>query len=639
MPDPTAPLWNTNRAADMHASSRHQLLLNRRGRLSNFSAARLQEYLGLPSRTELWTAVWLLGVGCLFKFWNVFFFRFDTDEPQHLHVVWAWTRGLVQYRDIFDNHMPLFHLVCAPLLGLLGEHAADLYWMRLLMVPLYFLSAWCLYRIGTIAFSRRLGLWAALLASGISVYHFCSTEFRPDNVWTVLWFLCLVVLAANPFAFRSFMVSGLLFGFCFGITMKSTLMLLTTASAFGIAVALVGWRRLGLTVQQMAIGAAVFAACMVVVPLLIMGYFAARGVWSQFQYCVFAHNVEPANLKIYLKPLWLVVGTPILIYATREFIRKETNAMVAFRQAFVCLTCGMYFLLLQGIWRHLTREDYLPLFPLVALVSVAIMSKFSEKFIEHRLMPRLFLRFPLPVIAACLVMVLDLGLRLPVTNEANREVGRVRDVLALTNPDDAVFDCKGETVFRPRSLRDVFESITMGRIERGEITDELERQSPETRARVAALGGELPEDDERFIEANYLPVGGHGIMVAGSRLSAPSTVDGKIRFHIAIPDRYEIIAPDRPARGLLDGTPSEGARFLAVGEHTFVPTASGPTLAVLWAQAVERHFTNFLNAPRVHPVYPHVPMTRRRIVVDIEEMPDRFHRPISIFRHWDLFPH
>ncbi|TMQ55335.1 MAG: hypothetical protein E6K72_06495, partial [Candidatus Eisenbacteria bacterium] len=37
--------------------------------------------------------------------------RADSDEPQHLHVAWGWTQGLIQYRDLFDNHAPLFHLV------------------------------------------------------------------------------------------------------------------------------------------------------------------------------------------------------------------------------------------------------------------------------------------------------------------------------------------------------------------------------------------------------------------------------------------------------------------------------------------------------------------------------------------------
>jgi hypothetical protein len=605
-----------------------------RSRRIKFSASGLQEYFGLPGRTEFWTAAGLLVLGTLFKFWNVFLFRFDSDEWQHLHVIWAWTHGLVQYRDVFDNHMPLFHLLCAPILGLLGEHAADLYWMRLLMVPLYFLSAWCIYRLGTIAFSRRVGLWAMLLASGISVYHFCSTEFRTDNVWIVLWFLCLIVLVADPFAFRSFMVGGLLLGLCFGISMKTTLMLVTILLAFGIAISLIGWRRLRIAPAEIGIGIAVFAACIAVSPLLIMAFFAAKGVWPQFLYCVFTHNIEPTTSKFYLKPLIFAAGAPILIYATRKFIAKETNPNVAFRQAFICLTCGLYFLLMQGFWRHLTKETYLAFFPLLALVCVALLSRLSDKLAEQRLLPRFFLRFPLPVIAACLVMLLDLALRLPVTNEANKEFARLGDVLALTNPDDSVFDCKGEAVFRMRSVHYVFESITMGRIERGELPDELETQSPESCARVAVLGGEIPEYDERFIDANYLPVG-HGLMVAGSRLNPTS--DGTIRFHIGIPDRYEIITPDGPARGLLDGTPSEGGRFLAVGEHTFVPAASGQPLAVLWAQAVDRHFTNFLNAQPPRAVYKDGPMNKRgRRTVDIAgEVPDRFLRPVSIFRLWN----
>src|SRR5437762_10194405 len=49
--------------------------------------------------------------------------RVDTDEPQHLHVAWTWTQGLVPYRDAFDNHAPLFHLAMAPLVAAFGERA------------------------------------------------------------------------------------------------------------------------------------------------------------------------------------------------------------------------------------------------------------------------------------------------------------------------------------------------------------------------------------------------------------------------------------------------------------------------------------------------------------------------------------
>ena len=49
--------------------------------------------------------------------------RVNSDEPQHLHVVWAWTKGLLPYRDVFDNHAPLFDFLNAPLLVLVGEKA------------------------------------------------------------------------------------------------------------------------------------------------------------------------------------------------------------------------------------------------------------------------------------------------------------------------------------------------------------------------------------------------------------------------------------------------------------------------------------------------------------------------------------
>jgi hypothetical protein len=47
----------------------------------------------------------------------------DSDEPQHLHVVWAWANGLLPYKDVFDNHSPLFQALSAPIFALLGERA------------------------------------------------------------------------------------------------------------------------------------------------------------------------------------------------------------------------------------------------------------------------------------------------------------------------------------------------------------------------------------------------------------------------------------------------------------------------------------------------------------------------------------
>src|ERR1700676_214435 len=47
----------------------------------------------------------------------------NSDEPQHLHVVWAWANGMLPYKDVFDNHSPLFQAISAPLFALLGKRA------------------------------------------------------------------------------------------------------------------------------------------------------------------------------------------------------------------------------------------------------------------------------------------------------------------------------------------------------------------------------------------------------------------------------------------------------------------------------------------------------------------------------------
>ena len=89
----------------------------------------------LPGRVRLtllasWGAILALRIVYLREF------RFDSDEPQHLHVVWSWVRGLVQYRDVFDNHAPLFHLMMAPVAAAVGERPGILYAMRVAMVKL-----------------------------------------------------------------------------------------------------------------------------------------------------------------------------------------------------------------------------------------------------------------------------------------------------------------------------------------------------------------------------------------------------------------------------------------------------------------------------------------------------------------------
>src|SRR5260221_60432 len=81
---------------------------------------------------------------CLLRWWAVRTHSWNSDEPQHLHIVWAWASGLLPYRDVFDNHGPLFAWLCSPLFRWLGERADIIEPMRLALAPLYFVSLACI---------------------------------------------------------------------------------------------------------------------------------------------------------------------------------------------------------------------------------------------------------------------------------------------------------------------------------------------------------------------------------------------------------------------------------------------------------------------------------------------------------------
>src|SRR5438093_9074504 len=112
-----------------------------------------------------------------------FRYRFDSDESQHLHVTWGWTAGLLQYRDVFDNHAPLFHILTAPILAALGERDDILLYMRAPMLLPFAVVVATTYILGRRLYSPAVGAWSALLLSLLPPFFLKSLEFRTDNLW------------------------------------------------------------------------------------------------------------------------------------------------------------------------------------------------------------------------------------------------------------------------------------------------------------------------------------------------------------------------------------------------------------------------------------------------------------------------
>src|SRR5437762_12130904 len=406
-------------------------------RRSSF-AQRASDYFAMSGPAEFVAAAGFLVLMVAVKIVNMTRYRFDSDESQHMHVIWAWARGFVQYRDVFDNHMPLFQIMFAPIFGVIGDRATILYWMRFILLPMYFVGAWCTYRIGGSLFSRRAGIWAVLLAGLYTKYHFISLEFRTDNLWAPLWLLCITVLVTGPLTARRALVAGLLLGLCFGVSMKSILFLLSIALAALLTLLLVGRRNLVLSSTHLVQCIAAFVVSTATIPATIMIFFAFKGLWHDFLYCVFDFNLlapgTSRNSLAYRLPLALTIISVLLVsvYVARRMIRGTDVTGLAFRRVFVLMVCTSYFLAFNTFWPVRSHDDDPPFYPLVAVLCSGALLAASTKLISFKWNAGENLRrVPVPLFLAVGEIFVLIAMQPIWKDRTKRESDLLRNVLTL----------------------------------------------------------------------------------------------------------------------------------------------------------------------------------------------------------------
>src|SRR5207237_9111560 len=120
-----------------------------------------------------------------------------------LQVACESTHGLVQYRDFFDNHAPLFHMMMAPVLALVGERADAPIWMRAPMLVLFAIVVGATYSLGKRLWSHDVGMWAAIALSLFPPFFLKSLEFRTDNLWNALWMIALLLILSGRWRFAA----------------------------------------------------------------------------------------------------------------------------------------------------------------------------------------------------------------------------------------------------------------------------------------------------------------------------------------------------------------------------------------------------------------------------------------------------
>ncbi len=507
-------------------------------------------------------------------------FSLNSDEPQHAHVVWAWAQGQVPYRDFFDNHSPLFHWLYRPVLLSLGERPDVMGWLRLAVLPLLACTVAFTGVAGARLFTPTVGWAAAALVAAFPPFFIYGGQFRADGLWATLTLAGLVISLRLPHTGRCFGL-GLVAGAAFGASLKGAFVLASVG--LGAASLLLlswvgGWRPSRSETKSVLFHTGLLAAGALVVPACLAAYFWIHGAMGDLVFCLFSHNAM-AGLKahrlsrFFVPPCWLL---PIAcVYA---FVEARRRTVGAWSRGWCALSAAWYVVILVGALSHVTKQDLMPLYPVVAIFFAGAAAAGLRRF-------RLLVPGRVGVVLLAALLLVELGCLgvLAIRKRHRDPIGNqlLTAVLRLTRPDERVLDAKGEAVFRSRAIRPVFEAFTARRLAASGAIDTIPAALAASRTAVVIPSKLYPAATTEFLRSNYLSVG--PVAVLGQVLRVGP--DRRVQFETTVPGEYVWLAGHNPVAGELDGRVVRGPVPIEAGSHQFRPEGSAREVTLLWARA------------------------------------------------------
>ena len=496
----------------------------------------------------------------------------NSDEAQHAHVAWAWTQGLRLYRDVFDNHGPLFSGLHAWVLRAIGERPNALTWLRLSMQVWYAVALFSIWRIGRRLYTPHIAFYAMLIVALVPRFFFVSGQFRTDDMWMALWLAALAVVAgAPPRAWRWF-VAGLLAGAALSVSQK-TLVLLCLALLAGVVVSVARptgrrappWR----SITCGLVG-------LVLVPATFIAWIAWRGDLGPAWYALVGYNVGGASKAYALPKLGVfLLLSGICVYLAFRHVRRLARDAFDW-PVFLALQAGLFLFLVWFVWPLITAQDFLPAIPPLVLVlcgATARLPWLRESALRRRVLAKAVIG------VECIALVMTAP---PWSDRLGCQREELATVLRYTDPGDTVMDAKGDAIFRPRPFFPVIESMAMIRLRSGHMPDTIAQSLVEHRT-MLVLRRRLPPASDTFVETSYLPVTGDvwmaGMYVASER--GMRTVD------LALPGDYVLTDGTQRLRASIDGGAVSDSWNLGVGKHQ-IDTTTDRALLLVWRQAWER---------------------------------------------------
>lgn len=241
-------------------------------------------------KRPLMVACAVLGVFALFL---CFYRAWDADEFEHLQFTWLLSEGRTPYRDFFEHHTPVFHLMTAPMFDMIRDSGPNVmlmapFGLRVLCTVFTALTAWVVFAMTRRAAGSGTATMAVALFLSCSFVLEKGIEVRPDALAALLLAVAGYSIArglCDAPTVEERLGWALLTGFATGGTLMTSQKGIFAVLGLFAAMLVLGIRRHGHGFALLFALVALAGTVVTTVPVLWL--FAARGALSEFFY----HNV------------------------------------------------------------------------------------------------------------------------------------------------------------------------------------------------------------------------------------------------------------------------------------------------------------------------------------------------------------
>ncbi len=539
-----------------------------------------------------------------------------SDEVSHLHSAWAVAHGQVPYRDFWQMHPPLLYYLMAPVFALMGEDVRIIYVGRALMLLCILLILFQLYRMARGCFDALTGLLAVLLLSYLLLWWPPAYSFRPDTPQTLLVLMSLwrFMRAWERRNRGEFLASGALLGVAFWLLTKTLFPLVGLVLVFVVSS---GLNRSAAALRDNLTRLLFFLAAFAVPVFLGAALLWIGGALPNFLRWGVLNNFRfPDRFSAFPKMapdvhfVFLALASVGAVLAVTRMIKRRVVDEFQLTPLLAgSVTAAVYLFLMPAPY----AQSALPFLPLAAMYGADVLRRVIARALPPRPAKReafggaeaSFAQSParfawgglaaLLLYGACALPMQALLAQMPPLSDhwpGRRQT--IRYVLALTSPEDSVFDAYGLYLFRPhatyyyRLSEGVLMWLRSGFVPEIDIMNDLRRNhckvvifSPPMRR--------LPPNLLRFILSHYVSTGFQADpepLVAGKVLHRADLAGDRATVSLIASAEYAVRPRGGTPRVYIDGQLYRAPMFLAQGDHQIVVDGEFRELAIFYSRVL-----------------------------------------------------